>query len=129
MKREKAPNVHKFVAPQGHKDTQLFEYIGRFFEPFVVGGASLLELLVKDTNSYYQYYMRQNPVLKPHAKVGLWKDFTVSQMKAFIGVLLNMGINRKLAIDSYWNTTNWSKGFPMFSEVFKQHTFKLIMIF
>ena len=100
-----------------------------FFQLNTDAGVSLWELLVNETNKYQELYKRKNPVLKPASKVHQWQDVTVPQMKAFIGCVLNMGINRKHTIEEYWNTTDWSQDFPMFRHVFKLDTFKLILRF
>ena len=130
---DQAPPINNFTGQYGPlfqpDDAAPVKYFENFFQPNTDAGVSLWELLVNETNKYQELYKRKNPVLKPASKVHQWQDVTVPQMKAFIGCVLNMGINRKHTIEEYWNTTDWSQDFPMFRHVFKLDTFKLILRF
>lgn len=127
------PTIHDFIGNSGPVftpvDAQPVEYFTRFFDPTQPAGKSLWQVLVDETNSYQELYMRNNPTLKRKSKVHLWQPVAVDEMKAFIGVILNMGILRKHSIESYWDCTNYSQDTPMFKRVFKLDTFKLILRF
>ncbi|XP_067945031.1 piggyBac transposable element-derived protein 4-like [Watersipora subatra] len=133
LTNDKCPNVNDFTSPIGPvfvpPEATAVDYFERFFAPTEQGGVSLWEHLVIETNKYKEYYTRNKQVLKQHSKVHKWKDVTEEQMKAFIGTILNMGINRKKTIESYWDSTNWSQIVPPFKETFTQDTFKLILRF
>ncbi|XP_021351253.1 piggyBac transposable element-derived protein 4-like [Mizuhopecten yessoensis] len=67
----------------------------------------IIDILVTQTNLYYEQYITnlggvEN--LKPHARARKWTDVTNSEMKAFIGIILYMGVVRLPGYDSYWNT-------------------------
>jgi hypothetical protein len=100
------------------EDTCAVEYFSRFFAPVEEDGQSLWTLLVDKTNKYEKYY-----------KVHKWEDVDVNKMKAFIGVILNMGLTKKHSIESYWNCKDYSQDTPMFRKVFKLDTFKLLLRF
>ncbi|CAB4027539.1 Hypothetical predicted protein [Paramuricea clavata] len=111
------------------EDTCAVEYFNRFFAPVEEDGQSLWTLLVQETNKYEKYYVRKNPVLSPKSKVRKWEDVDVNKMKAFIGIILNMGLIKKHSIESYWNCKDYSQDTPMFRKVFKLDTFKLLLHF
>ena len=54
-------------------------------------------------------YCAQVGVLQEHAQVQYWKPVDVPKMKAFVGVILNMGLVKKHCIESYWNVTSYSQ--------------------
>ena len=68
-------------------------------------------------------------MLSSRSKVHLWKPTNVRKMRAFIGILLNMGLIRKPTIEGYWNCKDYSQNTPMFRQVFKLDTFKLHLRF
>lgn len=135
MQQDKPPVLHEFSSPSGPVFTpetaQPIDYFDRFFESLDdnEGSKSLWQLLVDETNSYQELYISKNPILQPHSKVHQWRKVDIPQMKAFIGVWLNMGILRKHSIESYWNTTDYSQDTPMFRKIFKLATFKLLLRF
>lgn len=133
LENDQSPPLHDFQSEYGPVfapvDAAPVDYFERFFRATGNNGKSLWEILVSETNSYHAYYMSQDPILKPKSKVKQWKDVDIPQMKAFIGLLLNMGILRKHSIVSYWNSTHYSQDTPMFRKVFKLETFKLILRF
>ena len=53
----------------------------------------------------------------------------VPTIRAFIGIILNMGLVKKHGIESYWNVRNYSQDTPMYRKVFTKTTFKNILRF
>lgn len=51
---------------------------------------------------------------------------TVPIMKSFIGIWLNMGLNPRHTINSYWDTSR-SQIMPIYSHTFRRDTFKSIL--
>ncbi|XP_054259547.1 piggyBac transposable element-derived protein 4-like [Macrosteles quadrilineatus] len=51
-----------------------------------------------------------------------WKDVTLDEMKAFIGVIINMGMNAKPEIDDYFST-DWVDYQPFFKDFFSRERF------
>ena len=64
-----------------------------------------------------------------HFRTSYWKPVDVPKMKAFVGVILNMGLVKNNRIESYWNVTSYSQDTPMFRKVFTVRTFKLLLRF
>ena len=70
---------------------------------------ALWPFLVAETNKYFQWHLTKLVrVLQKSSKMHLWKPLTVEKLRAFLGLLLNMGLLRKHNIEEYWNTTNYS---------------------
>lgn len=66
----------------------------------------IISLLVEETNAYYHQYVRKAGGLdniKPNARARKWTDVTNAEMKAFIGILLYIGLVRLPNYESYWN--------------------------
>ena len=57
------------------------------------------------------------------------KPVDVLKIKAFVGVILNMGLVKKHCLESYWNVTSYSQDIPMFPKVFTVRTSKLLLRF
>ena len=72
-------------------------------------------------------YCAQVSVIQEHEQVQYWKPVDVPKMKAFVSVILNMGLVKKHRIESYWNVTSYFQDTPMFRKVFTVRTFKLLL--
>lgn len=65
----------------------------------------MLNLFVTETNRYAdQVSAREGDNAGPHSRVKLWKPVTFDEMKAFIAVLLLLGLNKRSSYDLYWST-------------------------
>jgi hypothetical protein len=56
-----------------------------------------------------------------------WQAVTVIEMKAFIAVLLEMGITKRPTIFSYW--ANNSRSIPWFGKIMSRNCFQLLLKF
>ncbi|XP_035739231.1 piggyBac transposable element-derived protein 1-like [Vespa mandarinia] len=74
--------------------SKLIEFFELFFD------STLWELIVDETNKYAEYSRFSPRELKSFERE-IWTPVTVLEMKAFIAVLLEMGITRKPNIRSY----------------------------
>ncbi|XP_011629833.1 piggyBac transposable element-derived protein 4-like [Pogonomyrmex barbatus] len=72
------------------------EYFELFFD------STLWSLIVEETNKYAEY-SRHLPRELESFEIEIWTPVTVLEMKAFIAVLLEMGITRRPSIRSYWS--------------------------
>ena len=89
-------------------------------------GKFLLEILVEETNRYAgQQINSPNYNPKPHSWSQDWYDTNVSEMSAFLGLYLSMGIRKKPINESYWNNTDssWLHSSPGFPFVMRQDRF------
>ena len=95
-------------------------------------GKSLLDILVEETNRYAgQQINSPNYHPKPHSRSQDWYDTNVSEMSAFLGLYLSMGIIKKPTIESYWNNaeSSWLYSSPGFPSVMRRDRFQNILTF
>ena len=89
----------------------------------------LLNTLVTQTNNYAKKFIDEKlATLKHKSMVRHWKDVTVTEMKAFIAIILNMGLCRKPTIFAYWSKTR-SQHCSWYHDVMGRHRFQLILKF
>uniref|UniRef100_A0A8C4T5A9 RRM domain-containing protein n=1 Tax=Erpetoichthys calabaricus TaxID=27687 RepID=A0A8C4T5A9_ERPCA len=73
-------------------------------------------------------FIEKNPNLPPHSRVRAWFDTDENEMKKFIGILMLMGIIRKLDIEMYWSTDPMYAT-PIFAAVMTRNRFSLLLKF
>jgi len=83
-------------------------------------------LLVTETN-YYAAANLPNPVNTPHPRY--WKDVTVSNMKAFVGLLILMGVLHLPLLEMYWQQSNPYIAIKGISDVMTKTKFEQIYRF
>ncbi|XP_033354739.1 piggyBac transposable element-derived protein 4-like isoform X1 [Bombus vosnesenskii] len=93
------------------------DYFNLFIDSF------LLTLMVHETNKYAEQLIKSRKITQ-RSRMKLWKPVTLLEIKAFIAVLLEMGITRRPTIFSYW--TENSRSIPWFSKMFSRNRFQLI---
>lgn len=104
-------------------DSKPVAYFNLFFT------ASILELISRETNRFAQQYMTANEMnLSMHNKFRSWKATTANEIRAFIIVMLNMGLVKKPTIKSYWTTT-LSQSTNWFGKMFSRNRFESIYSF
>ncbi|XP_068081918.1 piggyBac transposable element-derived protein 4-like [Anabrus simplex] len=96
-------------------------YVLLFFTDFI------LSLMVTESNRYAQQFITSKGDNVP-ASLKNWVRITLPEMKGFIACLLNMGINRKPTIASYWSTLP-SQFNPWFPKMFTKHRFSHLLRF
>ena len=62
----------------------------------------LVELLLHYTNTYDRRYLAAHPNLPSRSRAHIWQPVTREGLKAFLGLLLAMGLAKKPTIASYW---------------------------
>lgn len=71
-----------------------------FFELFFT--STLLKKIVSETNAYAAKIISEKTLSK-YSIWQNWKDVTESEMRAFIGVIINMGLVVSPTLESYWS--------------------------
>ncbi len=71
--------------------------------------------MVEETNIYANL-LRGNCPLTARSRLRNWRDVDVPEMKAFIGLTLNMGIVKVPTLQEYWST-DITTHIPFFSQV------------
>ena len=91
----------------------------------------VLELLVCETNRYAAQEiekMQRNGRLRPFSRAALWKEVTLEEMKAFIGLILLMGYVKLLTYGAYWST-NFLVQLPGIRKIMSRDRFFAILQF
>ena len=78
------------------------------------------EFLVRKTNEYAQ--VKRNKHMARRSRYHSWQPVTILEMKAFVGVILNMGIIQLQRAEDYW-LTNVVSCIPFFRSVFSRDRF------
>lgn len=91
-----------------------------FFQLFFTD--DLLLEIIKETNRYALEKIHKNMPLQKKSMWWSWKEVTLSEFKAFIGVLINMGMNEKKELADYFST-DWVDCQPFFKDVFSKERF------
>lgn len=99
-------------------ESQAIKYFDLFFD------SELLSLIVTETNKYAKYSELLSELLEL-SKTEKWTPVTVLEIKAFIAVILEIGITRKPNIPSYWSEN--SPNIPWFRKMFPRNRFQQIL--
>lgn len=131
---DEAPEQPHFTAAPGPRnappaDAPPIAYAELFFtEQFV-------QHLVEQTNLYAQQYIQTHHAYlrrKPRSRVHRWireGETNPVEMRAFLGIILNMGLIRKPSLQGYWDTAHPSQATPWFNQHFSRDRFVLMLKF
>jgi len=87
----------------------------------------IIELITDETNRYARQFLELNQhSLKPHSKFRKWTSTDPTEMRKFIGLLLNMGLVRKPSVEDYWSTDP-VLATPVVSSVMPRDRFEALM--
>uniref|UniRef100_A0A1B6H1M9 PiggyBac transposable element-derived protein domain-containing protein n=1 Tax=Cuerna arida TaxID=1464854 RepID=A0A1B6H1M9_9HEMI len=104
-------------------DAKPIEYFFLFFT------IHILTKFVSETNRYAtQYIATHAHRFSPHSRARQWRSVTLGEMRAFIAVIMNMGLNRKPNLQSYWATSD-SQHCPWYGKMFSRARFESILQF
>jgi len=88
----------------GHLTVTLEEGAQPVHYLFLLFTQQLWQFLIDETNRYADHKIAQNPP-SHRSLLANWKPVTLTEMKAFIGVILNMGIIQLANIKGHWSTS------------------------
>ncbi|KAL8567150.1 hypothetical protein ACOMHN_033052 [Nucella lapillus] len=123
-----------FTAAPGPKhlpppESKPIDYANLFFPP------ALVDKIVQETNLYarqwietHQQHLRDHPRSMVHQWIKQG-EASPDEFRAFLGLLVNMGLNRKNALRDYWMTSRPSQRTPWFAEHFSRDRFFLWLKF
>ena len=105
----------------GSDECQIFSTL--FPEP-------VIQILVTQTNKYARDYL-ESVTLKPCSRAKSWVETTEAEMKAFLALILLMGIHKLPSYSMYWSTNPllWGKSGSPFSEQMSRNRFLLLLRF
>ncbi|CAK9796544.1 hypothetical protein ANTPLA_LOCUS865 [Anthophora plagiata] len=64
---------------------------------------SLFDTMVMETNRYTEQFLNSREKLNQRSRARSWVPVTVTEMKAFVAVLLEMSITKRPSINYYWS--------------------------
>jgi hypothetical protein len=99
--------------------------VSYFYMLFTV---QLLNKIVTQTTYYAKKCLLVHTDLPPNSRPRNWKNLTLAELKGFIACLINMGLQKRPTIASYWYTIP-SQYFPWFHNMFPTDRFQLILKF
>ena len=87
----------------------------------------------RETNRYAEQYLQKKAAYvqqHPHARANAYrgKPITLSELKAFLAMLIIMGAISLPSLHLYW-TSKWPFSFPTFSSIMSRNRFELILKF
>lgn len=97
----------------GQHPASPLEYFQLFFTD-----ALLLEI-VKETNRYANEKILKNTPLRKRSMWWSWKEVDLVEIKAFLGVIINMAMNPKPELGDYFSI-DWIDYYPFFKDVFSK---------
>lgn len=105
------------------KNSKPMDYFNLFFTvPF-------LTMLATETNKYSVNFFRNNACnISLHSRVKEWESTSVEEIRGFLAVIINMGLNKKSNIEAYWSKKS-SQSMPWFSAMFPRNRFQLLLKF
>lgn len=91
-------------------------------------GEIIFDILVRETNLYAEKSM-DDANLPPKARAHSWRPTNGIEMKAFIGIILAMGILTKPTLESHWKegTQSWLINTPMCLDIMRKTRFQNLL--
>jgi hypothetical protein len=87
--------------------------------------AEMWGFMCEQTNLYADFVIA-NSELRPHSRIRNWTPVTVDEMKVFFGLVIAMGLVKKIDVQSYWSKTE-SVATPFFGSRMSKDRFLLIL--
>lgn len=117
------PHGQMIFNQEGANDISEFGIFLTFFD------SDVNDLLVTETNRYAETTIANKggfDNLSTHSRLRKWKHVDDAEMKAFLAILLLMGIDRRPNYDFYW-TTEWTIQAPGICWILSRDRFDLIL--
>ncbi|CAL7938590.1 unnamed protein product [Xylocopa violacea] len=118
--QENSVRLTEDIGPQSSltNESKPIDYFNLFID------SSLLTIMVCETNKYAEELIKSLDITRG-SRMKQWKPVTLLEMKAFLSVLLEMGITKRPTMFSYWAQN--SRSIPWFSKMFSRNRFQLIL--
>uniref|UniRef100_A0A6P7FHC1 PiggyBac transposable element-derived protein 4-like n=1 Tax=Diabrotica virgifera virgifera TaxID=50390 RepID=A0A6P7FHC1_DIAVI len=105
-----------YCPPTLNKPTSELDFFQLFFTD------ELLQAIVDETNRNAQEKVVMNTPLTRRSIWASWKPVALEEFKAFLGVVINMGLNPKCELGDYFSSS-WIDHQPFFKDVFAKQRF------
>ncbi|VDI63937.1 Hypothetical predicted protein [Mytilus galloprovincialis] len=106
-----------------------------YFDYFTVDNendTNVIDILVSETNRYATQTIQSNQQPLPtFSRMHHWIPTDRTEMRAFVGLMMTMGMIKKPTIESYWNKSGDTYLYhsPSFSQIFSRNRFQNILRF
>ena len=87
----------------------------------------ILDMFLVETNAYGDSIVNRNRPLPRRSRLAAWRHVDLAELRAFLGLVTNMGLTKKTIINEYWNTRNPSQATPYFPHTMARDRFLLIL--
>ena len=104
-----------WLPTSGQYDNEL-SFFQLFFMDDIIGE------IVQETNRYAREKIEKAQPLGKRSIWRTWKDANLQEMKALLGVVLNMGMHAKCNMKKYFSR-KWTERMPFFVDVFSRERF------
>ncbi|XP_033109446.1 piggyBac transposable element-derived protein 4-like [Anneissia japonica] len=88
----------------------------------------ILEYVTEETNKYVAQQMCLLEQMPEHSGLKDWRDTNVGELKAFIAILLGIGMDKRGSYDAYWSS-NWFLERPGLKSVMSKNRFLMLFRF
>lgn len=109
-------NSSGFKPPQDFDRYEAINYFSLFLTD------EIIEQIVIESNRYANAKINNLKPLPKRSMWWSWQDITVVEFKAFVGIILNMGIHPKPDIDDFFSN-DWLDYQPFFKDIFSKERF------
>ncbi|KAK0039718.1 piggyBac transposable element-derived protein 4 [Biomphalaria pfeifferi] len=125
------PRPVLFTAHPGPKhapapDAKPVDYVNLFLTDDIVN------LVVNETNKFARQFIEdnhENLETTPRSRVHKWTPISNEEFRAFLGVTMNMGLNKKPNYNAYWDSCNLSQETPWFPVHMNRDRYQIILKF
>lgn len=109
-------NTNGFIPPPFFKGESEIDYFSLFFTD------ELLNQIVAESNRYAKVKIDQLHPLPKRSMWASWTDITLAELKAFFGVIINMGLNPKPDMQDFFSS-DWLDAQPFYKDIFTKERF------
>ena len=96
-------------------------------EYFLLIMNDILDMFLVETNAYGDSIVNRNRPLPRRSRLAAWRHVDLAELRAFLGLVTNMGLTKKTIINEYWNTRNPSQATPYYPHTMARDRFLLIL--
>lgn len=105
-----------YKEPHVNKPVSILDFFHLFFSE------EILNEIVAETNRYAEEKINKQRPLRARSIWSSWKNVTFEEIKAFLGVVLNMALNPKPSIQDFFSS-EWVFHQPFFVNIFSRDRF------
>ena len=90
---------------------------------------TFIDILVVETNPYANQYLEDHPDLAEQSRANDWNDTDRIEIRAFLALVINMGLDKRPQISDYWQTKYRCITSSFYKDVMSRNRFQLLLRF